>query len=100
MYVYKLNEDIILYTHSSENNQRSSHVVLARWRHKPGHPHDRMEGGLENSRGVASPPPPSFQSLLIKKKKKAPLVSSPFFPFSFLETGWLYQMEFHFSVIL
>lgn len=27
MYVYKLNEDIILYKHSSENNQSSSHTA-------------------------------------------------------------------------
>lgn len=34
MYVYKLNEDIILYKHSSENNQSSSHIVLAHLQHK------------------------------------------------------------------
>lgn len=45
------------------------------------------EGRLEKSRGFASPPSPLMESLI----KKAPIVLLPFFPFSFLETGWLYQ---------
>lgn len=62
-------------------------MVLARLQHKPGHPHDCPEGRLEKSRGFASPPSPFMESLI----KKAPIVLLPFFPVSFLETGWLYQ---------
>lgn len=48
MYVYKLNEDIILYKHSSENNQSSSHIVLARVQHTPGHRYDVHKEDLKN----------------------------------------------------
>lgn len=47
MYVYKLNEDIILYKHSSENNQSGGHMVLARVQHTPGHRNDCTKGRLE-----------------------------------------------------
>lgn len=87
MYVYKLNEDIILYKHSSENNQSSSHMMLAHLQHRPGHFSDCTKGRLEKSCGPALPP-------LIPESsdQKAPIIS-PFFPFSFLEIGWLYQNE-------
>lgn len=86
MYVYKLNEDIILYKHSSENNQSGGHMVLAQSQHTPGHRNDCTKGRLENH--VDSYYHPSLLSLLIKKAR---IISPPFFPFSFLEIGWLYQ---------
>ena len=58
MYVYKLNEDIILYKRSSENNQSSSRTVLASLQHKPGHLNDCTKGRLEKSCGFIFPPLP------------------------------------------
>lgn len=86
MYVYKLNEDIILYKHSSENNQSSSHVVLAHPQHRPVVLMTIQKEDLKNHVTHSTPPP--FLSLLIKK---AQIASPPFFPFSFLAIGWLYQ---------
>lgn len=89
MYVYKLNEDKILFCiHVHLRTIRavatwcwlicSTNLVTLMTVQKE---------DLKNHVGSLHHPLLSW-SLLIKK---APIVLFPFFPFSFLETGWLYQ---------
>lgn len=86
MYVYKLNENIILYKHSSENNQSSSHSVLARVQHAPGHRYDVHTEDLKNHVDSCYHPVISL-SLLIRDAHH--IIS--FLSFSSVEIGWLYQ---------
>lgn len=96
VYVYKLNEDIILYKHSSRTIKSSSHLVLAPLQHKPGHLMTVQKEDLKNHVGSCTTPLASL-SLLIKKAHTGSL---PSFPFSSLKTGWSSRMEFCFLVIL
>lgn len=86
MYVYKLNEDKILFCINIHlRTVRAVAIVLPRLQHKPGHRHVRLQERLEKSRGIRITTPLISLNLLIRK---AHIVSFPFF---FLEIRWLYQ---------
>lgn len=69
VYVYKLNEDIILYKCSSESIESCRHSVLARLQHRSSHASDCAQGRLGKQCGFVDHPSRSPESSEQKKKR-------------------------------
>lgn len=94
MYVYKLNEDKILFCINIHlRTISSSHMVLANLQHKAGHLNDCTKGRLEKITWIRITTPLISLSLLIKK---AHIISLPFFSFLF-PRNWVVVPEWNFA---